>query len=88
MLHTHDGFLELAVDHHTVSHDDDIIENDLIVGIVQGGQTVGQPCDGIGLTGTGAVLDQIILSGAIFLHIGQYTADDIQLVVARKNQVF
>ena len=88
MLHTHDGFLELAVDHHTVSHDDDIIENDFVVRIMQRSQPVRQPSDGVCLAGTGAVLDQIVLRGAVHADIGEKFADDIQLVVARKNQVF
>ena len=87
VLHTHDGLLELAVNHHTVSHNDDIIENDFIVRIMQRSQPVRQPSDGVCLAGTGAVLDQVVLRSAIHTDISEKFTDDIQLVVARKNQV-
>ena len=88
MLHTHDGFLQLAVNNHAVGNDDDIIENNLIVGIMQRSQTVSQPCDGVGLAGTGTVLNQIVLRGAVFTDISQNLADNIQLMIARENEVF
>ena len=47
-----------------------------------------QPCDGIGLAGTGAVLDQIILRSTVYPDIGEELADDIQLMIAGKNQIF
>ena len=87
MLHTHDSFLQLAVHNHTVGNDDDIIENNLVVGIVQRGQTMSQPCDRVGLAGTGTVLNQIVLRGAIFTDISQNLTDNIQLMIARKNEV-
>ena len=49
---------------------------------------MGQPSDGIGLAGTGAVLDQIILGSAVLPDVSQHTADHIQLMVARENQIF
>ena len=85
MLHAHDSFLQLAVNNHTVGNDDDIIENNLIVGIMQRSQTMSQPCDGVGLAGTGAVLNQIVLRGAVFTDIGQNLADNIQLMIAWEN---
>ena len=87
MFHAHNGFLELPVHYHTVGNDDDIVEDDLIVGIVERSQAVSQPSDGIGLTGTGTVLDQIILSGTVFPNIGEELTDDIQLVIAREDEV-
>ena len=87
MFHAHNGFLELPVHYHTVGNDDDIVEDDLIVGIVERSQAVSQPSDGIGLTGTGTVLDQIILSGTVFPNIGAELTDDIQLVIAREDEV-
>ena len=88
VLHAHNGFLQLTVNNHTVCNDDDIIENNFIVSIVQRSQPVSQPCDGIRLAGTCAVLNQIVLCGMVFSDICKNTANDIKLVVAGENQVF
>ncbi len=57
VLHTHDSFLQLTVHDNTIGNNDDVIEDDLIISVVQRSQTVRQPCDGVCLAGTCAVLD-------------------------------
>ena len=88
MLHPHDGLLELAVHHHAVGYNDDVVKNDLVVRIVQRTQTMRQPCNGVGFARTGAVLNQIVLRGTVYPDIREKFADHIQLVVARENEIF
>ena len=57
-----DGVLQLAVQHPAVGDDDDRLEDLLVVVIVQAGEPVGKPGDGVGLAGTGAVLNEIVLA--------------------------
>ena len=76
-----DGVLQLAVQHPAVGDDNDRLEDLLVMVIVQAGEPVGQPGDGIGLTGTGAVLNEIVLAGAVGLYICQKLGHHIQLVV-------
>lgn len=40
-----------------------------------------QPGNGVRLAGTGAVLNEIVLAGAVSLYIGQQLGHHIQLVV-------
>ena len=77
VLHAHDGLLQLPIHHHTVGDNDHVIKDDLVIRIVKGGESMRQPCDGVGLAGTGAMLDQVVLAGAVLPHIGQHPADDI-----------
>ena len=48
---------------------------------MQTGEPVGQPCNGVGLAGTGAVLNEIVLAGAVGLYIGQQLGHHIQLMI-------
>ena len=72
---------QLAVQHPAVGDDDNGLEDLLVVVIVQAGEPVGQPGDGIGLTGTGAVLNEIVLAGAVCLYIGQQLGHHIQMCI-------
>ena len=76
-----DGVLQLTVQHPAVGNDDDRLEDFLVVVIVQTGEPMGQPGNGIGFAGTGAVLNEIVLAGAIGLYICQQLGHHIQLVV-------
>ena len=80
-----DGVLQLAVQHPAVGDNDDGLEDLLVVVIVQAGKPVGKPGDGVGLAGTGAVLNEIVLAGAVGLYIGQQLGHHIQLVVPGKD---
>ena len=81
MVELVDSVLQLTIQHPAVGDNDDRLEDLLVVVIVQAGKPVGQPGDGIGLAGTGAVLNEIVLAGAIGLYIGQQLGHHIQLVV-------
>ena len=88
MLHTHDRFLKLSVNNHSVGHDDNIIENDLVVSIMECRKAVCKPSNSIGLAGACTVLDQIVERGAVFLYIGKELADCIELMITGKNNTF
>ena len=55
---------------------------------MQAAQAVGKPRNRIRLAGTGAVLNQIIMSRPIFPYIPKQLCDDIQLVIAGKYHAF
>ena len=76
-----DSVLQLTVQHPVVSDDDDGLEDFLVVVIMQASEPVSQPRNGIGLAGTGAVLNQIVLARAVSLYIGQQLSHHIQLVI-------
>ena len=77
--------MQLAVQHPAVGDDDNGLEDFLIAVIVQTGEPMGQPGDGVGLAGTGAVLNKIILAGAVGFYIGQQFGHHIQLVIPGEN---
>ena len=80
--------LQLAVQHTAVGYNNHRLEDLLILRIVQTGQTMRQPCDGIGFTGARTVLNEIILAGTIPSHIIQQLGYHIQLVIAREDHAF
>ena len=45
MLHSHDCFLELAVNNNSVSYNDNIIKDNFVLCVMKRSQTVCQPCD-------------------------------------------
>ena len=81
MVELVDSVLQLAVQHPAVSDDDDGLEDLFVVVVVQASEPVGQPGDRVRLAGTGAVLNEIVLTGPIGLYIGQKLGHHIQLVV-------
>ena len=85
MVELIDGVLQLAVQHPAVSDDDNGLENLFVVVVMQTGEPVGQPGNGVGLAGTGAVLNEIVLAGAVGLYIGQQLGHHIQLVIPGEN---
>ena len=85
MLHAENRVLQLPVHDNAVGHNDDIVENHLIFGIVHGSQPVREPRDRVRFARTCAVLNQVILRRAVLLHIGKQLADNIQLMIPRKN---
>ena len=84
MLHAHYCFLQLTIYNHSVGHDDNIIENDLVVGIVERSKTIRKPSDSVGLAGACTVLNKIVERGAVFLYIGKELADGIELMITGK----
>ena len=71
VLHAHDGLLELPVYNNTVGDDDHVVKDDFVVSIVETRQAVRQPSDSVRLTGTCAVLYQIVLRRAVLPDICQ-----------------
>ena len=47
-----------------------------------------QPCDRVCFAGTCTMLYEIILCRAIHAHITKHLTNDIQLMIARENQIF
>ena len=88
MLHAKYGSLQLTIHHDTVGDNADRIKNHMILGIVQGCQTVGKPCNGIGLAAARGVLDQIVLLRMILHHIRHQLTHRIELVISGENQGF
>ena len=53
VVHPQNGFLELTVHHHTVGHNNDVVKDHPVVGVVERSQPIGQPGDAVGFAGTG-----------------------------------
>ena len=87
VLQPQDGLLQLAVYNHAVCHDDHVIEDDLVVGVMQRGEPVRQPCDGVGLARTCAMLDEIVLRRPVLGHVVEELSNDVELVVAREDDI-
>ena len=85
MLHTHDRFLKLSVNNYSICHYDNIVENDLVVGIMERSKAIRKPSDSVGLAGACTVLNKIVERGAVFLYIGKELADSIELMIPGKN---
>jgi hypothetical protein len=62
-----DGVLQLLIEHDAVGHDDDAVEDPLIGGVMQAGEPVGQPADGVALAAASGVLHQIVVSNCPLL---------------------
>ena len=88
MLHAHNRFLQLTINHNSISDDHNIVKDDFIIRIVQRSQAVRQPCDRVRFAGACAVLDQIILRCAIITDITQQFADHIKLMIPREYDIF
>ena len=78
------GVSDLLVQNAAVGDHDDGIQYRPSV-LLQPDQLVGQPCDGVRLPATCAVLDQVFFPHAVFLYVGKELCYHIQLVIARKN---
>jgi len=56
-----------------------------VIGVVEIGQEMGCPGDGVGFTGTGGVLDQVFMSGSFGKHRCQQLAGGVQLLIAGED---
>ena len=81
-----DGFLKLLVEHEAVCDDDDGIEDFAVLGVVQGGEMVGEPGDGIAFAAAGGVLNEVLVAGAVGDGVGDELADGIDLMEAGKDE--
>ena len=80
--------LQLPVHHHAVGADDDIIENNFVFFVVKRRKPVCKPRNRIRLARTCAVLYQIVLRRAIDFHVRYRFANNVKLMIARKNYLF
>ena len=80
-----DGGLKLLIEHLAVGDDDDLVEDRLIVVVVEPGELVGRPCDGVALARSGRVLNEPIDPGAVTFRRVKYRADGVPLVEAGKQ---
>ena len=80
-----DGIADLLVQHHAICDHDDGIHQQIAVRVLQPGQLMRQPCNGIGLAAARAVLNEIALADAVLLHIRQQAFHRRQLMIARED---
>src|SRR5699024_7633748 len=96
-----DGGLELFVQDGAVGDDDGLVEDGGVGlktlgdggrvqqgdvgGGVQGGESVREPGDGVGLARAGRVLDEVVVSGAVACGVGDHTAHGVPLVEAGED---
>jgi hypothetical protein len=80
-----DRFLELVVEDGAVGDDDDGVKLLRALRGVEGGELMGDPGDGVGFTGAGAVLDEVFLAGAFGAGCFDELADDVPLVIAGED---
>ena len=79
-----DGSLDLIVEDAAIGHHDDRVEH--LLGLaLHTDQLMGKPSDGVRFTATRGVLDQVALSCAVLLHIGQSLPHDGELMIARPH---
>lgn len=78
--------LELGVQHPAIRHHNHAGKNRPVVGVMQGGQPVGGPGNGVGLAGACAVLDQIVVAGTVLIHVRHQHPHHVQLVEAGEDQ--
>ena len=84
-LEVEDGFLQLRVQHVAVADHQHAVEQLAVLYIVQVGQKVRAPRDGVGLARAGRMLNQVTLAGAVLQHVGHQRTRSVELVVAREN---
>ena len=84
VLHTGNCRLQLPVHNNSVGYYKNIIEDNFVVLVVQGCQSVRKPRNGICLARTRAVLNQIVLRSSVCAYVGEQLADYVQLVVSGK----
>ncbi len=80
-----DDVLELAVEDDTVGDDHDLVEDRLVLLVVQPGERVGGPGDGVGLPGPRRVLGQPVGAGAVAQGRGENRPHGVPLLVPREQ---
>jgi hypothetical protein len=82
------GVLELLVQNDAIGDDDYAIENALARGIVEGGEAVRQPADGVAFSAAGGMLDQVVVPDTLPPGTIDQQAHGLKLVVARGDHGF
>ena len=81
-----DGILQLTIQHHAVGDDHHAVEQPLVAFVVQAGQAMRQPGNGVALAAAGRVFDQVGMAYTLAGRLGHHLAHRLQLVIARENQ--
>lgn len=79
------GVLELLIQYATICHYDYRIENLFVGLVVQRRQTVREPCDGIGFSRTGGMLNEVVPSRPVLLCVGHGMAHAVELMIPGEN---
>ena len=81
-----DGVLKLTIKYEPIGDDNHFVEGLTVLDVVQIGETVTYPCDGIGLARTGGVLDKVVLARPARLRVGLELFNCVPLVEAREDR--
>ena len=85
VLHTLYVCGKLGIQVSTIGEHNHRVEYAGVVGSMQAGQAMRQPCDGIALARTRRMLNQVVFTGAALFCIGRKRPYGIQLMEAREN---
>ena len=86
-LEVEERLLQLGVDHVAVGDHQHGVEQLLVLRVVQVGQEVRRPGDGVRLARAGRVLDQILAARPVRQHRGLQLARGVELVEAREDDL-
>ena len=86
MIKARDSLLQLCVENAAVGNDDNARKYGLVIIAEKGSKAVGCPRYRVGFARARAVLYQIIAPRAVFAHVGNQFADNIELMKAREDQ--
>ena len=86
-LEVEDRLLQLRVDHVAVGDHQHRVEQLLVLRVVQVGQEVRRPRDGVRLARAGRVLDQVLAARPFRQHGGLQLARGVELVEAREDDL-
>ena len=80
LLELRGGILKLAVQHDAIGHDDGRTEDRTVGIVMQIGDLVCRPADGVGLAGARRMLDQVAMAGAVPASVRHQPAHGVELV--------
>ena len=86
MVESGNGCLQLRVQNGTVGDNDNAAVDSSVFVIVQGRQTICQPCNGIGFARSCGVLNQIVMANTICFDIADQLANNVHLMVSGEDQ--
>ncbi len=77
----------MAVEDNAVCNDDHRIEHRFAVFIVQRGEPIGDPRNGVRLAAARRMFDEVAFARAVFLNVGNDFVYDVILMIAREDQL-
>ena len=84
MVKARNGLLQLCIQYRSVGHDNDTGKDGIIILVVQRGQTICRPCNGIGFARASGVLDQVVMTCTVLGNMSNQLSHNVKLVVARE----